>query len=248
LLDLNPQLFLSPFWFHPPVPFGTSLDGKIESYKNIPKVNANGFKSPLAQKLIIETPEINKRFEEILKNTVNYIFKMDAVTPRMEAYKKMIQQDVAWDRSLPRWSAKGKNNKFTIADLSKGMDKGVKNEWGLGNWIEKRSAQVQKDLGFKAVSDNPTKIEHRVVTELGSPYGIPSQQSAKSASSDDKTSVNNNNYNYYKESSGSRSTVEEDDISSATSVKTDKTTNSARVLKSNWAALSAMVAMVVLAL
>lgn len=78
--------------------------------------------------MITETPETPKRFEEILLDTVNYIFKMDAVTPRMEAYKTMIQQDVAWDRFLPRWAAKGKNNKFTIEDLSKGMDEGVGNE------------------------------------------------------------------------------------------------------------------------
>ncbi|GJJ74735.1 spore coat protein H [Entomortierella parvispora] len=233
--------------------FGTSFEGKIESYKNIPKINENGFESPLAQKLIIETPEMNKRFEEILKDTVNYIFKIDAVTPRLEAYKKMIEQDVAWDRSLPRVALKGKNKKFTIQDLSKGMDKGVQMDWGLRNWIEKRSAQVQNDLGFKAVSGDPTKIEHHVVTELGSPYGLVAQQGVKGTSGDksstiSKSGVSKSSNSGASESSSSGSVAEKVDVSAATSAKSDKSENSAMVLKGNWAALSAMLAMVVLVL
>ena len=41
--------------------FGTSFEGKVESYRAIPKKNESGFVSPLAQKLIIETPQINAR-------------------------------------------------------------------------------------------------------------------------------------------------------------------------------------------
>lgn len=72
------------------------------------------------------------------------------------------------------------------------------------------------------MSGNPTKIEYHVITELGSPYGI------------FKTTTSNVGTN------GGGGLV--------MSKTTDMSTNSAGVLKSNWAALSAMLAMVVLVL
>ncbi|KAF9111666.1 hypothetical protein BGX27_004607 [Mortierella sp. AM989] len=159
--------------------FGTSYDGKVESYRKIPKVNNKGFESPLAQKLIMETPAINARFEEILKDIVNYVFKPDALSPRLDAYKAMIEKDVEWDRDQPRL-AKGKNNKFSIGDLSKGLADGAKGGWGLKDWIQKRSTQVQNEFNFKALGGSPTKIDHHLMTNLQSPFGVVSSQSATS--------------------------------------------------------------------
>ncbi|KAG0281505.1 hypothetical protein BGZ95_002747 [Linnemannia exigua] len=150
--------------------FGTSYDGKIDSYRMIPKKNANGFESPLAQKLIMETPQINARFEQILKDTVNTVFKPEALTPRLEAYKKMIQEDVAWDRVQPRVS-KGKSEKFTIEDLHKGLRDGTKDNWGLMSWIEKRTAEVQKSLKFKVQAGTASKVALHKITTLNNPFG-----------------------------------------------------------------------------
>ncbi|KAF9323444.1 hypothetical protein BG006_001439 [Podila minutissima] len=151
--------------------FGTSFPGDLESYRAIPKKNKDGFESPLAQKLIIETPQINARFEKYLKEIVTYLFKPAALTPRMEAYKKVIQEDVAWDRVLPRVS-KGKSEKFTIGDLTTGLGKGVKGHWGLGDWIRQRSDDVQEYLKFKVLPGAPTKIPHHFMNTLPSAYGI----------------------------------------------------------------------------
>ncbi|KAF9932734.1 hypothetical protein FBU30_007384 [Linnemannia zychae] len=151
--------------------FGTSFAGEIESYRKIPKKNPDGFESPLAQKLIMETPQINVRFEQILKDTVNFAFKPEAMQPRINAYTKMIQGDVAWDRSLPRVS-KGKSENFTIEDLYKGLKNGVNNNWGLMDWIEKRTAEVQKSLNFKVQSGIANKAPFHKVTTLGSAYDL----------------------------------------------------------------------------
>ncbi|KAF9578143.1 hypothetical protein BGW38_006214 [Lunasporangiospora selenospora] len=154
--------------------FGTAFEGKIESYRLIPKKNENGFESPLAQKLIIECPEINERFEAILKDTVNYVFKPDALDPRLEGYRRMLHEDIVWDRALPRVS-KGKNNKFTVADLTKGLDHGVESKFGLREWIKKRAEEVQKSLDFKALKGTPGRVAPHVMNHVQSAYGIGSK-------------------------------------------------------------------------
>ncbi|KAG0042741.1 hypothetical protein BGZ83_000124 [Gryganskiella cystojenkinii] len=133
-----------------------------------------------SRKLIIETPEINARFEAILKDTVNYVFKPDAWRPRMEAYKKMIQQD----------------------------------------------------------------LEHYFVTELGSPYGLAVvQQEVKNTGTTGGAGGVTNKDTQRITFSGDITSTE-----SARSQSGEKLMNSAAVLKSNLAALSAVLVMVVLIL
>ena len=218
--------------------FGNSFDGKVESYKTIPKVNSKGFESPLTQKLIVETPEINKMFEAILKETVNYAFKPAAVAPRLQAYKNMIATDVAWDRSLKRVS-KGKNKNFKAEDLTKGLGMGVNNEWGLMNWVEKRSTQVQKDLGFKAVPGNPTKLNYHAMTTLGSPYGTVAKQEAAPQPAPQPAAVPVNPTT----NSGNSATIPIDEAGTKM-----ENVNSAEVLKGNWAGLGAVLVMIVIIL
>ncbi|KAG9320336.1 hypothetical protein KVV02_004247 [Mortierella alpina] len=175
----NYQMYNDPItgkWLWLPIDFddtfGSSYSGKLQTYRKIPNKNEHGFERPLAQKLIIDTPAINARFEQILKEIVGYVYKPSALIPRVEAYKRMIYQDVAWDRVQPRL-AKGESKDFTIQDLNKGVAKGRHGDWGIIDWIQKRTAQVEKDLKFKVVPGTPSKIERHVVTKLQSAYGIP---------------------------------------------------------------------------
>ncbi|KAF9314518.1 hypothetical protein BG003_004103 [Podila horticola] len=225
--------------------FGTSFNGELKSYRAIPKKNDKGQESPLAQKLIMETPQINTRFEKILKEIVTYVFKPTALTPRMAAYKKMIEEDVAWDRIQPRVS-KGKSAKFTIEDLTRGLGKGTKDEWGLGNWIEKRSAGVQKDLKFKALLGAPTKIDFHIVNHLQSAYGIGAPKSVlatptSTESHADEDMPNETVVDDNQPSAGDETEIEDQGEKN--------TMNSAQVLQGKWAALGTVVAAaVVLAL
>ncbi|KAF9358587.1 hypothetical protein BGX26_001351 [Mortierella sp. AD094] len=234
--------------------FGTSYEGKIESYRKVPKANSKGFESPLAQKLIMETPEINARFEDILKDIVNYVFKPDALSPRLDAYKNMIEEDVAWDRAQPRLS-KGTNNKFTVADLSKGLADGTKGNWGLKSWIEQRSAGVQKDLNFKALNGNPTKIDHHVMTSLQSPFGVVSSQGTSPAEEPKKVPevpagkgqaqtpmLVGNSEKPIKGSDDTLNTVAD------TGSKDKTVASSATTFKSHWTALGAVLTVAILAL
>ncbi|KAF9200186.1 hypothetical protein BGZ49_009600 [Haplosporangium sp. Z 27] len=247
--------------------FGTSFEGKVESYRKIPKVNSNGFESPLAQKLIMETPAINARFETILKDIVNYVFKPEALSPRLDAYKNMIEEDIAWDRALPRLH-KGKNNKFNTADLTKGLASGTKDGWGVKNWVDQRSAIVQKDLKFKAVAGNPTKIEYHAMSKLESPFGVIASQSVTSAgapaaapaashgaahaakpkkvpASGDKTQAPISIADVKNEAPTSK---ESQRITKGTANKTVNVKSSAATIKGQWTALGAVLAIAVLAL
>ncbi|KAG0080828.1 hypothetical protein BGZ92_000458 [Podila epicladia] len=205
--------------------FGTSFTGELETYRAIPKKNDRGFESPLAHKLIIETPQINALFEKYLKEIVTYVFKPAALTPRMEAYKNMIQEDVAWDRVLPRVS-KGKSEKFTIEDLAKGLGKGAKGNWGLGDWVQQRSAN----------------IPHHVMNTLPSAYGIAAPKPVAAAPP-------------ITESPGKPIVPVVDDTQPSEGEETEvvaqgeiKAESSAEVLQGKWAALGTAVTAAVLAL
>ncbi|KAG0077991.1 hypothetical protein BGZ90_006161 [Linnemannia elongata] len=228
--------------------FGTSFEGKVESYRAIPKKNENGFESPLAQKLIIETPQINARFEQILKEIVNTVFKPEALTPRIEAYKKMIQEDVAWDRAQPRVS-KGKSEKFTIEDLHKGLKMGTKDNWGLMNWIEKRTDEVQKSLNFKVQAGTASKAAFHKMTTLNSPF---TDVVAKQATTISQAGVPGAGSDV--KDAASAGAVPKKDGSSTTSStsgvaqKDTKAVSAAQSLKSQWTVLGGLAAAVFFAL
>ncbi|KAK3827763.1 MAG: coth protein-domain-containing protein [Benniella sp.] len=207
--------------------FGTSFDGKLGSYKDIPKKNKKGFESPLAQKLIMETPQIKDRFEEILKDIVDYVFKLDALSPRLDAYKEMIQEDVAWDRSLQRLS-KGKNEKFTAEDLDKGIDNGVKGGWGIKKWVKERSEGVQKDLGFKATAGTPPSAT--IVAKANSTKSVVGKEEHGTMSSQNDAPALS--------SSGNQAENKGD----GKGKKNETIMSSAEVLKATWTTLGVMAA------
>ncbi|KAG0283061.1 hypothetical protein BGZ97_008726, partial [Linnemannia gamsii] len=68
---------------------------------------------PMITKLIMQSPDLNKRFEQTLKDIVSYAFKPEALFPRLEAYEKMLEKDVAWDDSIDRSGYPGKTNAWT---------------------------------------------------------------------------------------------------------------------------------------
>ncbi|KAF9307051.1 hypothetical protein BGZ74_000055 [Mortierella antarctica] len=132
--------------------FGHSFWAQVESYKKTPRQNKRGFESFLVTKLILDTPTIKAKFEDHLKTITSYIFKPQALNPRVDAYVHMIEEDVAWDRKLPRVAEGGKSYHFKIKDLYKGAKSHLK------GWVKERSEQVQKDMKFKS----PTVVTNRV--------------------------------------------------------------------------------------
>ncbi|ORY89578.1 coth protein-domain-containing protein, partial [Lobosporangium transversale] len=222
--------------------FGTSYNGKMGSYRAIPKKNSKGFESPLAQKLIIETPQINARFEQILKDIVSYVFKPDALNPRLDAYQEMLAEDIAWDRAQPRLS-KGKNHKFTAEDMSKDLENGAKGGWGLKKWIGQRSDGVQKDLKFQALQGSESRLPYHTMTKLHSAYGIDASQSKPQGEKEQEQKPKQE-----QDQGKGRGQQNGVSIEKARNQGDEKILNSAVALNGNWLALSTMLVVVVLAL
>ncbi|KAF9926636.1 hypothetical protein FBU30_003820 [Linnemannia zychae] len=267
----NYQLYNNPvtgLWTWLPIDyddtFGSSYSGKPGSYREFRVKH----ESPLVQKLIIESPQISAHFEAILKDIVSYVFKPQALMPRITAYKDMIFNDVKWDRGLPRLN-KGDTEGFSIKDLTQGIAEGKKGEWGLKKWIEKRTEGVEKDLKFKVLPGTPSKVQPHIMTKLQSAYGIAdkiemsavkNEKSAKDNVSAAKATTSTASggdgvidtliTSYGMMDTGNEkgdNTVKKDATNaSGTSRQSNKTMNSAISLRSEWTALITAISLIMI--
>ncbi|KAG0281798.1 hypothetical protein BGZ96_001018 [Linnemannia gamsii] len=114
---------------------------------------------PLIQKLILQNPQIQAKFDEVLKEIVSTVFKPEAMNPRAEAYHRMLSADAKWDLALVRLST-GINNNFTFADFNNNLKMQTKNmQSGVLPWIANMSSLVAQDLGFTI----PAGVADRVI-------------------------------------------------------------------------------------
>ncbi|KAF9098411.1 hypothetical protein BGX27_000798 [Mortierella sp. AM989] len=102
---------------------------------------------PLITKLIYKNKEINLRFEQILFSLVKGVFNPNVLEPRINAYQKMIQDEVKWDLSIDRSKNPGKTFGFTLADFHNSIIGPVKNvSIGIKPWIQGRAKDVPPQL------------------------------------------------------------------------------------------------------
>ncbi|KAG0338182.1 hypothetical protein BG000_004417 [Podila horticola] len=102
-----------------------------------------GHDHPLVTKLIYKNEDINALFERILLGIVNGVFNLEMLEPRINAYEKMIADEVNWDYLLDRPENHGKPVNSTIDDFHKGIIGGVKNvNIGIKPWIKGRAEDV----------------------------------------------------------------------------------------------------------
>ena len=124
---------------------------------------------------ILQSPYYRNEFETILKTLVKKFFKPSIVRPRLEAWIKMLRQDVEWDRSLLDHSP-GQKVPWTIADLetstlgttnttttatgSQRESKKIEGHAGnsdlslsIADWVQQRSELICKQFGISDVDD-----------------------------------------------------------------------------------------------
>ncbi|KAF9322977.1 hypothetical protein BG006_001908 [Podila minutissima] len=146
---------------------GHSFWAQVESYKKTPRPNKKGFESFLVTKLILDPPTIKAKLEDHLKTITSYIFKPQALNPRVDAYIHMIEEDVVSDRKLPRVAEGGKYYHFKLKDLYKGAKSDLK------DWVKERSEQIQKDMKFKSLTVVTNRVPPHDMHPLQlSVYGI----------------------------------------------------------------------------
>ncbi|KAF9125658.1 hypothetical protein BGX30_000373 [Mortierella sp. GBA39] len=124
---------------------------------------------PMISKLILRSPDLNKRFEQTLRDIVSYAFKPEALFPRIEAYEKMLARDVAWDDAIDRSRFPGKTNSWTVEDFHLSLAMGGVKDMNLGVrfWIEERAKGLEAQLGFKVVPGTPDKVKRVVRKSKG---------------------------------------------------------------------------------
>ncbi|KAG0202405.1 hypothetical protein BGX28_005066 [Mortierella sp. GBA30] len=141
-------------WQFIPTDFDTTFsDGNLKdvmtTYKKFAasRLARPGKDHPLITKLIYKNKEINARFEKILLSVTNGIFNPKKLEPRINAYEKMIQDEVKWDYSLERSKNPGRTFGFTIDDFHKSITGPVKNvNNGIKPWIKSRAKDVPRQI------------------------------------------------------------------------------------------------------
>ncbi|KAF9917423.1 hypothetical protein BX616_001047 [Lobosporangium transversale] len=146
----NPKLGNGGKWQWIPTDFdgtfgnGASID-PAGSYKTLFNFQPD---HPLVSKLIINTPQINAQFQQVLKEIVSTAFKPEAMNLHIDSVHKMISLDAQWDFGLTRHSP-GKDLKFTFEDFNNNLVNVTKEMSGaIKPWIASRASAISTELGF----------------------------------------------------------------------------------------------------
>ncbi|KAF9316185.1 hypothetical protein BG003_002274 [Podila horticola] len=119
------------------------------SYKQFAasRLKRAGKDHPLITKLIYKNKDINAMFEKILLGLAKGVFNPKALGPRIDAYEKMIQDDVKWDLAIDRSKNPGKTFGYTFNDFHGSIIGPVKNvNNGIKPWISYRAKDVPKQI------------------------------------------------------------------------------------------------------
>lgn len=97
---------------------------------------------------LLKSTTFKKNFEKILKNVLENLYKPEILNKRIDGLVNLIQDDVAWDRSLKRVT-KGDDWEWDLSDFKSSIIKGFGEDgqwYGLKEWISKKYAAVHKQL------------------------------------------------------------------------------------------------------
>ncbi|OBZ91798.1 hypothetical protein A0J61_00150 [Choanephora cucurbitarum] len=112
-----------------------------------------GSERPLVN-AFISSPYYKSEFEKVLQTLIKRFFKTSVITPRVEAWKQMLREDVEWDLSLEPKSV-GIKPQWTLWNFENNMNNTDGESMGVLEWINARSLAVQQQLNFNDVDDLP---------------------------------------------------------------------------------------------
>jgi hypothetical protein len=108
---------------------------------------------PLVTKFL-DSPYYKTMFENTLKTIVKRFFKPSIINPRLEAQMKMLQEDIAWDRSLTKKSP-GTDNHWTVDQFLTNVKSTSGGLMGIEEWVAQRSAATCQQLNITDTDDLP---------------------------------------------------------------------------------------------
>lgn len=128
------------------------VDSLQFSYKDYPAKNPNA----VLINGFLTSPDLRATFESYISETVKKLFNNDTLSKHILAYREFIQYDLEWDRTItqrsPGWSY-GWTFQNTYDNLFRSVEAPNNNgggaEYGLIEWIDKKSKVAANDLGFQ---------------------------------------------------------------------------------------------------
>ncbi|KAI8341911.1 coth protein-domain-containing protein, partial [Chlamydoabsidia padenii] len=112
-----------------------------------------GSQRPLVDALL-KSPYWASEFETMLKTIIKRLFKSSVLEPRLEAWRLMLRDDVAFDLGLNRTSP-GIQTTWTLWNYEHNINATDGANLGVAEWIRLRSLATQQQLLFTDVDDLP---------------------------------------------------------------------------------------------
>ncbi|KAI9301632.1 coth protein-domain-containing protein [Cunninghamella echinulata] len=104
--------------------------------------------------LFLNSPHYKKEFETILQTLVKRFFKPSVIGPRLEAWSKLLKEDIEWDYSLPGRSP-GTKNTYTVETFITNLNTTDSSIAGINEWVSNRVKSLTQQLNFNDQDDLP---------------------------------------------------------------------------------------------
>lgn len=100
--------------------------------------------------------EDEQAFNDVLTTLVKRFFKPSTLNPRIDAWREMIREDMAWNLALPPHSPNSTiNTTWTMWNYENNIDHQDGQVLGLKQWIQERSSAICQQLSITDEDDLP---------------------------------------------------------------------------------------------
>lgn len=119
--------------------------------------------------------EDEQAFNNVLTTLVKRFFKPSTLNPRIDAWREMLKEDMAWNLALPHHTPNATiNTTWTLWNYENNVDHQDGQVLGLKQWIQERSSAICQQLSITDEDDLPPLGPYQ------QPEGQPQQGSSSS--------------------------------------------------------------------
>jgi hypothetical protein len=146
------------------------------SYKNYARP---GSKRPIVE-VFLNNTYYDGVFQDTLKTIVKRFFKPSVVDPILTAWSQMLEEDIAWTRTIAGRSP-GSQTTFTVGDFKAGLN-GNGSVISISQWVSTRASSLTQLLNFTDTDDLPALSPYTAGTHLDANGNVVSSNGSTVAS------------------------------------------------------------------